>query len=54
VKGERPRSVDGPAWEEWIRQAEDPARVADKPEALDDLLVLDLSRRLIWPSWAPR
>ncbi len=43
MRGERPRPVDGPAWEEWIRQAEDPARVADKPEALDDLLVLDLS-----------
>jgi len=34
---------DGRPWEEWIRSAEDPARVADKPEALDDLLVLDLS-----------
>ncbi len=43
MRGERPRPVDGPAWEEWIRQAEDPSRVADKPEALDDLLVLDLS-----------
>jgi len=32
-----------PSWAEWIRAAEDPARVADKPEALDDLLVLDLS-----------
>jgi crotonobetainyl-CoA:carnitine CoA-transferase CaiB-like acyl-CoA transferase len=31
-------------WEEWIRAAEDPARAADKPEALDDLLVLDLSQ----------
>jgi crotonobetainyl-CoA:carnitine CoA-transferase CaiB-like acyl-CoA transferase len=31
-------------WEEWIQAAEDPARAADKPEALDDLLVLDLSQ----------
>jgi crotonobetainyl-CoA:carnitine CoA-transferase CaiB-like acyl-CoA transferase len=30
-------------WAEWIRQAEDPARVSEKPEALDDLLVLDCS-----------
>jgi hypothetical protein len=30
-------------WREWIRHAEDPARVAEKPEALDDLLVLDCS-----------
>jgi hypothetical protein len=28
-------------WQEWIREAESPARVAEKPEALDGLLVLD-------------
>jgi len=32
-----------PPWREWVREAEDPARVAEKPEALDDLLVLDCS-----------
>lgn len=32
-----------PPWPDWVREAEDPARVADKPEALDDLLVLDCS-----------
>jgi CoA:oxalate CoA-transferase len=32
-----------PPWREWIRQAEAPARVSEKPEALDDLLVLDCS-----------
>ncbi len=31
------------SWAEWIRAAEDPARVSEKPEALDDLLVLDCS-----------
>jgi crotonobetainyl-CoA:carnitine CoA-transferase CaiB-like acyl-CoA transferase len=35
--------VDREPWEEWIQAAEDPTKVADKPEALDDLLVLDLS-----------
>jgi crotonobetainyl-CoA:carnitine CoA-transferase CaiB-like acyl-CoA transferase len=35
---------DGGPWDEWIRAAEDAGRVADKPEALDDLLVLDLSQ----------
>ncbi len=30
-------------WAEWIRREEDPARVSEKPEALDDLVVLDLS-----------
>jgi crotonobetainyl-CoA:carnitine CoA-transferase CaiB-like acyl-CoA transferase len=30
-------------WADWIRQEEDPARTAAKPEALDDLVVLDLS-----------
>jgi crotonobetainyl-CoA:carnitine CoA-transferase CaiB-like acyl-CoA transferase len=32
-----------PPWPQWISEAEDPARVAEKPEALDDLLVLDCS-----------
>jgi crotonobetainyl-CoA:carnitine CoA-transferase CaiB-like acyl-CoA transferase len=32
-----------PPWPLWIAEAEDPARVAEKPEALDDLLVLDCS-----------
>ncbi|MBI4610459.1 MAG: CoA transferase [Candidatus Rokubacteria bacterium] len=31
------------SWYDWIRAEEDPARVSEKPEALDDLLVLDLS-----------
>lgn len=31
------------SWAEWIRAAEDPARASEKPEALDDLLVLDAS-----------
>lgn len=30
-------------WEAWIRDAEDPRKAGEKPEALDDLLVLDLS-----------
>jgi crotonobetainyl-CoA:carnitine CoA-transferase CaiB-like acyl-CoA transferase len=30
-------------WARWARQATDPARAHDKPEALDDLLVLDCS-----------
>ncbi|MBI3457917.1 MAG: CoA transferase [Candidatus Rokubacteria bacterium] len=30
-------------WSEWVREAEAPARAAEKPEALDDLLVLDCS-----------
>ena len=30
-------------WSDWIRQEEDPARVSERPEALDDLVVLDLS-----------
>lgn len=30
-------------WDEWIRAQEDPALASEKPEALDDLLVLDLS-----------
>jgi crotonobetainyl-CoA:carnitine CoA-transferase CaiB-like acyl-CoA transferase len=32
-----------PPWPLWIAEAEDPARVPEKPEALDDLLVLDCS-----------
>jgi crotonobetainyl-CoA:carnitine CoA-transferase CaiB-like acyl-CoA transferase len=35
--------MSGSPWREWIREAEDPARVSEKPEALDDLLVLDCS-----------
>ncbi|MGH7408537.1 MAG: CoA transferase, partial [Candidatus Methylomirabilales bacterium] len=31
-------------WEEWIRQEEDPRGAFAKPEALDDLLVIDVSR----------
>jgi len=34
---------DGSRWSEWVRAAEDPTRVSEKPEALDDLLVLDCS-----------
>jgi len=30
-----------PPWTEWIRQGESPATVSEKPEALDDLVVLD-------------
>jgi crotonobetainyl-CoA:carnitine CoA-transferase CaiB-like acyl-CoA transferase len=30
-------------WTDWIRHEEDPARVSEKAEALDDLVVLDLS-----------
>src|SRR5581483_9920783 len=52
ARGEAARRVEGrsaavvtarPPWREWVREAEDPARVAEKPEALDDLLVLDCS-----------
>jgi len=37
------RGPETPAgrWADWIREAEDPARAAERPEALDDLLVLD-------------
>ena len=31
-------------WHDWIKAAEDPTRVSEKPEALDDLTVLDLSQ----------
>jgi crotonobetainyl-CoA:carnitine CoA-transferase CaiB-like acyl-CoA transferase len=34
-------------WEAWIRQETDPRRAFDKPEALDDLLVLDVSRESV-------
>lgn len=42
---ERPEGPQGATmgWAEWIRQAEDPGRVSEKPEALGDLLVLDCS-----------
>jgi crotonobetainyl-CoA:carnitine CoA-transferase CaiB-like acyl-CoA transferase len=43
VSAERAKPVDGPPWEQWIRAAEEPSRVPDMPEALDDLMVLDLS-----------
>src|SRR5262249_31634887 len=45
LEGWRPDMVSrpSPAWPEWIREAEDPARASEKPEALDDLLVLDCS-----------
>ncbi|MBI3625483.1 MAG: CoA transferase [Candidatus Rokubacteria bacterium] len=32
------------AWHEWIRREEDPARTSERPEALDDLVVLDISQ----------
>ncbi len=34
-------------WEAWIRQAEDPGAAFAKPEALDDLLVLHVSRESV-------
>jgi len=43
VSAEHAKPVDGPPWEQWIRAAEEPSRVPDLPEALDDLMVLDLS-----------
>ncbi len=43
MSAERAKPVDGPPWEQWIRAAEEPSRVPDLPEALDDLMVLDLS-----------
>jgi crotonobetainyl-CoA:carnitine CoA-transferase CaiB-like acyl-CoA transferase len=36
-------SILGTEWAEWIRTQTEPARVSAKPEALDDLLVLDVS-----------
>jgi crotonobetainyl-CoA:carnitine CoA-transferase CaiB-like acyl-CoA transferase len=30
-------------WEDWIRERDDPAKAGMKPEALDDIMVLDLS-----------
>jgi len=35
------------SWEEWIRQADDPRDAFAKPEALDDLLVVDVSRQSV-------
>jgi len=32
-------------WEEWIRERDDPTTAAGKPEALEDIVVLDLSHR---------
>lgn len=32
-----------PAWSDWIRESNDPKNVQGKPEALDDITVLDLS-----------
>ena len=37
-----------PKWADWadhIRSLDDPAKAFDKPEALDDLVILDLSSR---------
>ncbi len=36
--------TDRVAWHDWIRREEDPARVSERPEALDDLVVLDISQ----------
>ena len=30
-------------WEDWVRERDDPAKAGPKPEALDDVVVLDLS-----------
>jgi len=38
-----PVRESGTPWADWARAAEDPRRAGDKPEALDDLLVLDCS-----------
>ena len=35
------------SWEDWIRQADDPRGAFAKPEALNDLLVVDVSRESI-------
>jgi crotonobetainyl-CoA:carnitine CoA-transferase CaiB-like acyl-CoA transferase len=35
------------SWEEWIQQADDPHNAFAKPEALDDLLVLDVSQESV-------
>jgi len=37
--------ADWSEWSDWIRERDDPAIAATRPEALDDLLVLDLSSR---------
>ncbi len=35
------------SWEDWIRQADDPREAFAKPEALDDLLVMDVGRESV-------
>ncbi len=35
------------SWEDWIKQADDPRGAFAKPEALDDLLVLDVSQESV-------
>jgi len=35
------------SWEDWVKQADDPRGAFAKPEALDDLLVLDVSQESI-------
>ena len=35
------------SWEDWIRQEDDPRGAFGKPEALDDLLVVDVSRESV-------
>lgn len=45
MKGGGEPMVAGTSWYDWIKAEEDPARASEKPEALDDLLVLDLSRQ---------
>jgi crotonobetainyl-CoA:carnitine CoA-transferase CaiB-like acyl-CoA transferase len=35
------------SWEEWIQQADDPHNAFAKPEALDDLLVVDVSQQSV-------
>lgn len=35
------------AWEDWIKQTDDPHGAFAKPEALDDLLVLDVSQESV-------
>src|SRR3970040_2725542 len=38
--------VDQP-WEEWIRSESDPRSAFAKPEALDDLLIVDVSQKSV-------
>ncbi len=35
--------MEGPAWADWVRERDDPATARLKPEALDDIVVLDVS-----------